>query len=527
MVWASLLLIVLLTLGLAAVIQWPVRRTLKERERDELRAYSAFIRSEISGFFAEAEQLARQVPSRTRIREELVAMLEGDRSLESYVEYTQPKLFDAVEASARLVAVYRLGPDREPIVGVNIAAEELPRLHFSAQRTILQGTTAQVDGELVAFFVVPIRQEGFGLAGYDVVAVSLNELIGRTDRAAEQAQDAHVAIAAIAGEDTAVPIYSDGCPDHMREALRVIAAGTQPGDPGPAIFREVQAGECTLLMAAYELRAGWVLGVAQNRRTLYANADSQTRWFLGGIGFLGLVAAVVAAVVLRLLSRRVVADTRELTGIIEDQTRDLELLLKEIHHRVKNDIGMLSSFLAVKSWQTETAEAKEALEEAQNSLQVMGRVYERLQNAEHYTVASVRPLIEGIISDLQGGTARGASVTHEVEDVTVPRRVAIPLGIIVNELVTNGLKYGAPGEDVEEEHHVTVQLHSTERSRLRLRVESPGPGFPQRVLDGEYGFGLQMVQLLTGQYKGSVEITNDPVPTVTVEIPVDDLEEQR
>ena len=67
-----------------------------------------------------------------------------------------------------------------------------------------------------------------------------------------------------------------------------------------------------------------------------------------------------------------------------------------------------------------------------------------------------------------------------------------------------------------------MQLHSVDRSRLRLRVESPGPGFPPHVLEGDYGFGLQMIQLLAGQYKGSVEITNNPVPTVTVEIPMDE-----
>ena len=518
MVGSSLVLILVLTLALIAIIHWPVRESLERRDLNELRAYGTFIQSEVSGFLSEAEQLAKQIPSRTRIREELVAYLRGERTLESYVAFAQPKLADAVHASPRLVAVYRFDPRGNPAVGVNIEASQLPALQHIPEKTRLLPGSQRIDGHSAVFFAVPIQHEGFGLAGYDMVAISLRELSERTQRASERAEGAHIALASASENGPSVPVYSQRCPEEVRAAVGNRAEKGVRTKIDEGTVRPLRTADGTLVLALYGLRDNWVLGVSQPREVLFSASRAETRILVVAVLVVGVLAAGVAAIVLRTLSRRVVSDTSELARIIADQTQDLELLLREIHHRVKNDIALMTSFLALKASRTSAPEAEEALSEAQQSLQVMGRVYERLQEAGHYADAPLKPLLEGIAEDLSSASGTRHEMNYAVCDIVVPRRVAIPLGIMMNELVTNALKYG----DTKKE--VTVEACSNGDQHVQLYVASGGEGFPQRVLDGEYGFGLTMVEALAQQHQGQMKISNDPYPSVTVRIPVETKE---
>ncbi len=97
-----------------------------------------------------------------------------------------------------------------------------------------------------------------------------------------------------------------------------------------------------------------------------------------------------------------IAETEELSHIVDERTAELQTLLGEVHHRVKNDIMLMSSFLALKENRVESSEAKEALREA--------------------------------------GWAASGAIKTDIDDVTVHRKTAVLLGIIVNELLTNALK---------------------------------------------------------------------------------------
>jgi two-component sensor histidine kinase len=519
MVWWSLIFILCLTLGLTAVIHWPVRAALERRELDELRAQGAFIQSEVSGFLTQAEQLARQLPSRTRIREELVSYMQGQRSLQSYIEFARPKLADAVSASMRMVSAYRFDRDKNPIVGVNVEQRGLPPLAFDPEAVVMLPGSGRGEGPNVVYFVVPIAEQGYGLAGYDVVGISLEALAERVTEAAERSGGAHVAIAWRGEDGVAMPLHSAGTPEQIRSAMRDLAGdGTATVYDGKTVH-DVRSQGGDLLLLLYDLRQGWVLGVSRERTALLEGVKADTYLFMASVGLLGLLAAGVAVAVLRTLSRRVVSDTDELDRIIDTQTRDLELLLKEIHHRVKNDISMMTSFLALKASQTAAPEAEQALAEAQRSLHVMGRVYERLQHAGHYTEASLQPLLSGVVSDVAGGNGTHPEVTHAIEAVTVPRKIAIPLGIIVNELVTNALKYGRGQEPV------SVKLRAIDDTALELRVASGGATFPEEVLRGEYGFGLTMVDTLARQYYGELCLVNERHATAVVRIQTDDQRE--
>jgi two-component sensor histidine kinase len=106
---------------------------------------------------------------------------------------------------------------------------------------------------------------------------------------------------------------------------------------------------------------------------------------------------------------------------------------------------------------------------------------------------------------------------HTIQDVTVTRGIAIPLGIMVNELVTNALKHG------EADTSVFVEAHTGGESNeeMVLSVTGGSEGFPEHVIDGEYGFGLTMVQALARQHGGEMRISNRPKPTVTVRMPLE------
>jgi two-component sensor histidine kinase len=181
---------------------------------------------------------------------------------------------------------------------------------------------------------------------------------------------------------------------------------------------------------------------------------------------------------------------------------DKELLLREIHHRVKNNLEIVSSLLALQSAQIVDPDTKEAMQDGQNRVHSIGIVHQKLYQGENLGTIEMKDyfinLSESILDSF--GPERRVTVEFAMETLNVDIDTAVPLGLIVNELLTNTLKYAFPNN---QNGLVVIKLEQQNSGILHLEVSDNGIG-KSGIVHGT-GFGSQLVSLLTRQLNGSVK----------------------
>ena len=181
-----------------------------------------------------------------------------------------------------------------------------------------------------------------------------------------------------------------------------------------------------------------------------------------------------------------------------------ELLLKEIHHRVKNNLEIVSSLLALQSAKINDPEIQDAMLASQNRVQSMGILHQKLYQSEHLGFIEMknyfRNLSENVL-DSYNETER-IEVDIDMEEIELDVDTAVPVGLIVNETLTNSLKYAFPND---EKGIIKLSLENLDKDHLCLRISDNGIG---KSLDSQAkgtGFGTQLVDLLTLQIDGKLE----------------------
>jgi two-component sensor histidine kinase len=184
-----------------------------------------------------------------------------------------------------------------------------------------------------------------------------------------------------------------------------------------------------------------------------------------------------------------------------------ELLLKEIHHRVKNNLEIVSSLLALQSAQIDDQGIKDAMQEGQNRVQSIGIVHQKLYQRDNLAAIEMKDyflnLSESILDSF--GAEDRVKIECAMEQLDVDIDTAVPLGLIVNELLTNTLKYAFPDG---RKGKVQIRMNKSQSGMLHLEVSDDGVG-KQGLTQGT-GFGTQLVSLLTRQLSGAMreEVNN-------------------
>lgn len=217
----------------------------------------------------------------------------------------------------------------------------------------------------------------------------------------------------------------------------------------------------------------------------------------------GFLLAFVAGVVFFLLSRRLNKRNLEKVQLLADK----ETLIGEIHHRVKNNLQVISSLLQLqqRGLDSDDAKGRDALRESQTRVNAMGLIHKKLYQGDEVTTV----LMSDYLNDL-GETLIGTyllegqvEIFYDVEEITLDVDKAIPLGLIVNELITNSLKYAFP---VGREGTIEIVLHR-EEDQLRLAVIDDGVGVAAAEKHaGSTSFGNNLIGLLTKKLRGTVRV---------------------
>jgi len=184
-----------------------------------------------------------------------------------------------------------------------------------------------------------------------------------------------------------------------------------------------------------------------------------------------------------------------------------ELLLREIHHRVKNNLQVVSSLLNLQSSYIKDPQIVSTLKDSQGRVMSMSMIHEKLYRSENLSDIDVRGYIEGLVRSIMFSYQKPdqrVEVRFDLDDVKLNIDTIMPLGLIVNELVTNAFKYAFPNGDGE----LLVSLKKR-GDRFVLRVADNGVGLPPDFsLDNLRSLGMLLVRNLTGQLDGTLEYTS-------------------
>ncbi len=203
------------------------------------------------------------------------------------------------------------------------------------------------------------------------------------------------------------------------------------------------------------------------------------------------------------LEERVRIRTGELTNSLTER----EVLLQEVHHRVKNNLQVISSLISMQARKLEEGTSRDALEECETRVQSIALVHEQLYQSKDYARVSIsayaRSLASNVFRALGVSPAR-VSLQLAIDDVELAVDRAIPCGLLLNELITNSLKHGFKDG---RSGNVRVELGLLEGGLLRLAVTDDGAGLPDGmdILKSE-SLGLQLICTLAEQLEAKLEV---------------------
>ncbi len=195
---------------------------------------------------------------------------------------------------------------------------------------------------------------------------------------------------------------------------------------------------------------------------------------------------------------------------IKTSLSEKEVLLQEIHHRVKNNLQVVSSLLSLQSEQIKDKEALTVFKESQDRVRAMALVHERLYKSQDLANIDFTGYVQSLANHLMrsyGSKAGAVSLDLKVEPVPLGIDAAIPCGLIINELVSNSLKYAFPNG---EKGRILLRLNRESGNTLRLLVKDNGIGMPEGIdLSNSQTLGLKLVQGLVQQLGGILTYRNN------------------
>ncbi len=193
---------------------------------------------------------------------------------------------------------------------------------------------------------------------------------------------------------------------------------------------------------------------------------------------------------------------------LEESLKEKETLLAEIHHRVKNNLAIVSSMMELQALDSDDATLQETLRTGQQRIQTIAIIHELLYESESLSYVNLGKNIKQLIDSLQNmyGDAKEISIEVQSEQIALNINQAIPCALMINEVVTNAFKHAFKER---EEGTITVKLQEDE-GLVQVDIADDGAGLPEGVdLDRSKTLGMTLINSLVQQLEGDLEISSD------------------
>lgn len=356
-------------------------------------------------------------------------------------------------------------------ISPRVEAERALREAFEVQRAITEGAdlsiiSTELDGTIRTFNPGAERMLGYGA----------DEVIGRVTPAILHDQREVAARAAQLSREFGLP-YEPGFEVFVAAARRGVA------DQREWTYVRKDGSRLRVLLSVTSLRdaAGEItafLGIASDVSVLYAT-----------------------------------------TGALEVANREKEVLLREVHHRVKNNLQVVSSVLNLQAKYSQDPAVVQMFDDSRDRVRAMALIHERLQGATGFDSVDFTAYARDLVALMRVASAPSRSsvvLAVEGEPVHISIDMATPLGLILNELVSNALKHAFGPDDGG---RVTVSIKGGDEG-VRMTVSNGGHAIPSGLnLESGTSLGLRLVRALITQVDGRLQVVEHPEPAVRVEAP--------
>ncbi len=261
--------------------------------------------------------------------------------------------------------------------------------------------------------------------------------------------------------------------------------GYEPSYPRDEFKEKIRQKEKVIgLESAWIRRDGTVLFVRESAHAVYDD-NGQIKYYEGTVED---------------ITERKAAEEKILTSL-----KEKELLLREIHHRVKNNLQVIHSLLDFQLDKCRHSEAAEAIRSSRNRIKLISIIHDQLYQYPDLSEIDLELYLNNLINslvDLYGVDAHKIEISLNVDQGSVEIDTAIPCSMIINELISNAIKHAFP----EGRGKISVDL-SEKNSKLILTVRDDGIGLPEHIaIHDAPSVGLQLVDMLVRQIGGSIKV---------------------
>ncbi len=218
---------------------------------------------------------------------------------------------------------------------------------------------------------------------------------------------------------------------------------------------------------------------------------------------------------------------RNLSETVETKTKNIrnlltekEMLLKEVHHRIKNNMTVIRSLLYMHADTDTLVNCNDVLHDAIAKIDSMGVLYNQLFTSENYQTSSVKEYIHNLLDKIYHifPEKKHINIEEEIEDFELKPQIIFPLGLLLNELFTNSMKYAFKGR---ESGIITISLSVTD-NHVTLIFRDNGVGIPESTLkNSSKGFGFKLIELLTKQIGGRYRVENNNGTKFIIDFEID------
>jgi two-component sensor histidine kinase len=325
---------------------------------------------------------------------------------------------------------------------------------------------------------------------------ALEAILQSPDYRLFRAQSANEALLTLLSEEFAVLILDIRMPDVNGLELAQLIKQRKKSQHVPIIFLTAYYQEDKDVLEGYGAGAVDYLSKPVNPLIL----KSKVEVFVDLFRKTGRLAA---------MNRAMETEIEQRVAQLQASLQEKEILLKEIHHRVKNNLQIISSLLSLQAQKIPEAHVQALFRQARDRVRSMALVHENLYQSPDLAQAELGEYARALMQSLfeaYGEAAENIRLRLELDPVHLPVDAAIPCGLILNELATNALKHAFRGRPRGE---LAVVLQSGNDGMIRLKVQDDGNGLPPD-LDWRSGgaLGMRLVNMLTEQLNGTLEVDN-------------------
>ena len=237
-----------------------------------------------------------------------------------------------------------------------------------------------------------------------------------------------------------------------------------------------------------------------------AERNNRNLWI--GISILSAIFALIS-IYFFVNKKKVSEKLKDKNIIIEKTLGEKDVLLREIHHRVKNNLQIISSLLNMQNRYLSDDKSKEIVTESQNRIKSMSLIHQKLYQEENLTGIETKEYFKELIESLMlsyGVENTNVKFDINIDNILLDIDTAIPLGLILNEILSNTFKYGVDKEN----GRFLFDFKETNKEELNILIKDNGPGIPDGFdIKKSKSYGMKLIQSLSKKLKAEIEFKNN------------------